>query len=174
MVFLFLELNILPTRLVSEVRRIDFVGMFLFVGNTTSLLLGLPWGGSHAPMGLCKNPCTTSYRSRWRHCLSPLPAPRPHRIPKGRSIGRTLVTQRQDKHRCWGFYRIMAVLVGIIQLTPQRIRWTRHRDGNGNGEQDPDPPPYQQHEEFELYHHRITHFVEMVGRMTPFRTRPRR
>lgn len=45
MVFLFLKLNILHAALASKLRRIDFVGTLLFVGGTTSFLLGLSWGG---------------------------------------------------------------------------------------------------------------------------------
>lgn len=45
MVFLFLELNIVSSPLTSKLRRIDFIGTLLFVGGTTSFLLGLSWGG---------------------------------------------------------------------------------------------------------------------------------
>lgn len=45
MVMLFLELNMLPSSVASKLRRIDFIGTLLFVGSTTSLLLGLSWGG---------------------------------------------------------------------------------------------------------------------------------
>lgn len=45
MVFLFLKLNILQSTLALKLRRIDFIGTLLFVGGTTSLLLGISWGG---------------------------------------------------------------------------------------------------------------------------------
>jgi len=51
MVFIFLRLNILHSTLASKLRRIDFIGTILFVGGTTSLLLGLSWGGVLHPWG---------------------------------------------------------------------------------------------------------------------------
>ncbi len=68
---------------------------------------------------------------------------------------------------------LVAIIIGIIQLTPQRIRWTRHGDGDQEPDSDPDPPPYQRFQEFELYHQPVTHFAGLVGRMTASRTGPR-
>ena len=34
-----------PSSFASKLRRVDFIGTILFVGSTTSLLLGLSWGG---------------------------------------------------------------------------------------------------------------------------------
>lgn len=54
LVFLFLELNMPPSSLASKLRRIDFIGTLLFVGSTTSFLLGLSWGGIQHPWGSVK------------------------------------------------------------------------------------------------------------------------
>lgn len=45
MVPLFLRLNFLPSSLASKLRRVDYVGSFLFVGSTTSFLIPVTWGG---------------------------------------------------------------------------------------------------------------------------------
>ena len=61
---------------------------------------------------------------------------------------------------------LAALIVAIVQLTPQRIRWP-----HGDDEVGPAPPPYR---EFELYHHRLSRFGGLFGGLPGFRTRPRR
>ncbi|ETN37020.1 uncharacterized protein HMPREF1541_08008 [Cyphellophora europaea CBS 101466] len=45
MVVLFLRLNIVPESIVAKLRRVDWIGSFLFVASTTSFLIPLTWGG---------------------------------------------------------------------------------------------------------------------------------
>ena len=42
---LFLKLNFAPANLVSQLRRVDWIGSMLFVSSTTSLLIPVTWGG---------------------------------------------------------------------------------------------------------------------------------
>ncbi|OJD20558.1 hypothetical protein ACJ73_08108 [Blastomyces percursus] len=41
----FLQLNFVPTSLLSKLRRIDYIGTVLFIGSTTSFLIPVTWGG---------------------------------------------------------------------------------------------------------------------------------
>ncbi len=45
MVPLFLRLNIVPSSVAAKLRRVDWVGSFLFVASMTSFLIPLTWGG---------------------------------------------------------------------------------------------------------------------------------
>ena len=45
MVLLFLKLNLKVTTLGQQLRRVDWIGMILFIGSTTGLLIPLTWGG---------------------------------------------------------------------------------------------------------------------------------
>ena len=45
MVWFFLKMNFQESALIEKLRRVDWVGMFLFVASTTSFLVPLTWGG---------------------------------------------------------------------------------------------------------------------------------
>ena len=45
MVLLFLRLNIVPSSIAEKLRRVDWVGSFIFVASVTSFLIPLTWGG---------------------------------------------------------------------------------------------------------------------------------
>lgn len=45
MVPLFLQLNIIPSSIATKLRRVDWIGSFLFVASMTSFLIPLTWGG---------------------------------------------------------------------------------------------------------------------------------
>ena len=45
MVTLFLKLDFKPTSLMAKLRRIDWVGMVLFLGSSTGFLIPITWGG---------------------------------------------------------------------------------------------------------------------------------
>jgi MFS family permease len=49
MVYLFLQLHFKQTSLVTQLKRIDWVGLLLFVGSTTGFLIPLTWGGVTYP-----------------------------------------------------------------------------------------------------------------------------
>lgn len=45
MVPLFLRLNVIPQSIATKLRRVDWVGMVIFVGSQTSFLIPITWGG---------------------------------------------------------------------------------------------------------------------------------
>ena len=45
MVILFLKLNFRVTTLAQQLRRVDYLGMVLFIGSMTGFLIPLTWGG---------------------------------------------------------------------------------------------------------------------------------
>jgi MFS family permease len=45
MIPLFLRLNVIPQSIASKLRRVDWIGTFIFVGSMTSFLIPLTWGG---------------------------------------------------------------------------------------------------------------------------------
>ncbi|KFX96689.1 hypothetical protein O988_05209 [Pseudogymnoascus sp. VKM F-3808] len=49
LVILFFNLNYIPSSLWSKIRRIDYIGIFLFVGSSTSFLIPVTWGGVMYP-----------------------------------------------------------------------------------------------------------------------------
>lgn len=42
---LFIRLNFLPTSLVQKLKRVDYIGSFIFVASLTSFLIPITWGG---------------------------------------------------------------------------------------------------------------------------------
>ncbi|KAJ5475214.1 hypothetical protein N7539_008280 [Penicillium diatomitis] len=48
-VIYFLNLKILPSSLAEKLRRIDYIGTFIFVGSISSFLIPLTWGGVSYP-----------------------------------------------------------------------------------------------------------------------------
>ena len=42
---LFIRLQVAPSSLASKLARVDWVGNFIFIGSSTSFLLGISWGG---------------------------------------------------------------------------------------------------------------------------------
>ncbi|KAK2745895.1 hypothetical protein FQN57_003508 [Myotisia sp. PD_48] len=44
-VIVFIKLNLLPSSLTAKLRRIDYLGTFLFIASTTSFLIPVTWGG---------------------------------------------------------------------------------------------------------------------------------
>ena len=49
MVILFLKLNFKVTTLGQQLRRVDWIGMVLFIGSTTGILIPITWGGINYP-----------------------------------------------------------------------------------------------------------------------------
>lgn len=49
LVIMFLRLYFKTTTLVAQLRRIDWIGMVLFIGSTTGFLIPLTWGGVMYP-----------------------------------------------------------------------------------------------------------------------------
>lgn len=49
MVVLFLRMNVVPESIAAKLRRVDWVGSFVFVASTTSFLIPLTWGGIMYP-----------------------------------------------------------------------------------------------------------------------------
>lgn len=49
MVVLFLRLNVVPESIKAKLRRVDWIGSFVFVASTTSFLIPLTWGGIMYP-----------------------------------------------------------------------------------------------------------------------------
>ncbi|CAG7948745.1 unnamed protein product [Penicillium nalgiovense] len=49
MVLVFMKLNMIPSSLMEKLRRVDYIGTFIFVASVTSFLIPLTWGGVSYP-----------------------------------------------------------------------------------------------------------------------------
>ena len=54
MITLFLKLNYQTSSFLAKLRRVDWVGMSIFLGSTTGFLIPLSWGGVMYPWDSCK------------------------------------------------------------------------------------------------------------------------